>query len=121
MEENVRLGTKNVMLNSGQAPFTNEDMMKSGILLRKYSPKDFDARPKASDAHQKVSDGHQKAADGNMKMKNQQRGFKRWLLRKKCREPFTLHFLSVNCLVSVFYMGEGVFRPFTTLHCPSPH
>ena len=52
------------MLNSGQAPFTNEDMMKSGILLRKYSPKDFDARPKASDAHQKVSDGHQKAADG---------------------------------------------------------
>ncbi len=28
----------------------------------------------------------------NMKMKNQQRGFKRWLLRKKCREPFTLHF-----------------------------
>ena len=38
--------------------------MKTGILLRKYSPKDFDARPKASDAHQKVSDAHQKAADG---------------------------------------------------------
>ena len=38
--------------------------MKTGILLRKYNPKDFDARPKASDAHQKVSDGHQKAADG---------------------------------------------------------
>ena len=38
--------------------------MKTGLLLRKYSPKDFDARPKASDAHQKVSDGHQKAADG---------------------------------------------------------
>ena len=38
--------------------------MKTGLLLRKYSPKDFDARPKASDAHQKVSDAHQKAADG---------------------------------------------------------
>ena len=38
--------------------------MKTGLLLRKYSPKDFDARSKASDVHQKVSDGHQKAADG---------------------------------------------------------
>ena len=55
------------------------------------------------------------------KMKNLQRGYKRQIIWQKSRKPFTLHFLSVSCLVSVFYIGEGLSQPFTTLHCPSPH
>ena len=57
----------------------------------------------------------------NMKMENLQRGYKRQIIWQKSRKPFTLHFLGVSCLVSVFYMGEGLSQPFTTLHCPSPH
>ena len=104
MEENVRLETKNVMLNSGQPPFTNEDIMKTGILLRKYSPKDFDARPKASDAHQKVSDGHQKAADG--KHEDEESATRLQKMAFKEEMPRTLHPSLFECKlfsVSVLY------------------
>ena len=108
-------------VNSGQAPFTNEDIMKTGNPAMINIVRKILMCVRSLRTHiRRFRTDIRKLLTENMKMKNQQRGFKRWLLRKKCREPFTLHFLSVNCLVSVLYMGEGWFRPFTTLHCPSP-
>ena len=109
-------------VNSGQAPFTNEDIMKTGNPAMINIVRKILMCVRSLRTHiRRFRTDIRKLLTENMKMKNQQRSFKRWLLRKKCREPFTLHFLSVSCLVSVFYMGEGVSRPFTTLHCPSPH
>ena len=109
-------------VNSGQAPFTNEDIMKTGNPAMINIVRKILMCVRSLRTHiRRFRTDIRKLLTENMKMKNQQRGFKRWLLRKKCREPFTLHFLNVSCLVSAFYMGEGLFRPFTTLHCPSPH
>lgn len=104
MEENVRLGTKNAMLNKGQPPFTHEDIMKTGILLRKYTPKDFYARPKASDAHQKVSDAHQKAADGTHKDEESATRLQKMAFKEEM--PKTLHPSLFECKlfsISVLY------------------
>ena len=78
--------------------------MKTGILLRKYSPKDFDARPKASDAHQKVSDGHQKAADG--KHEDEESATRLQKIDYMAEMPRTLHPSLFECKpfsVSVLY------------------
>ena len=107
-------------LNKWQAPFTNEDIMKTGNPAMINIVRNLLMCIRRLRTHiRRFRTDIRKLLTENMKMKNQQRGFKRWLLRKKCREPFTLHFLSVNCLVSVFYMGEGLSQPFTTLHYPS--
>ena len=76
--------------------------MKTGLLLRKYSPKDFDARPKASDAHQKVSDAHQKAADG----KYEESATRLQKIDYMAEKPKTLHPSLFECKlfsVSVLY------------------
>ena len=76
--------------------------MKTEILLRKYSPKDFDARPKASDAHQKVSDAHQKAADG----KHEESATRLQKIDYMAEKPKTLHPSLFGCKlfgVSVLY------------------
>ena len=78
--------------------------MKTGLLLRKYSPKDFDARPKASDAHQKVSDAHQKAADG--KHEDEESATRLQKIDYMAEMPRTLHLSLFECKlfsVSVLY------------------
>ena len=70
--------------------------MKTGILLRKYSPKDFDARPKASDVHQKVSDAHQKAAaDG--KHEDEESATRLQKIDYMAEKPKTLHSSLLEC------------------------
>ena len=78
--------------------------MKTGLLLRKYSPKDFDARPKASDAHQKVSDAHQKAVDG--KHEDGESAMRLQKTDYMAEKPKTLHSSLFECKlfsVSVLY------------------
>ena len=81
-----------VILNKWQAPFTNEDIMKTGNPAMINIVRKIMMCVRRLRTHIRRFRTHiRKLLTENMKMKNQQRGFKRWLLRKKCREPFTLH------------------------------
>ncbi len=78
--------------------------MKTGILLRKYSPKPSDVRPKPSDAHQKVSDAHQKAADGTHE--DEESATRLQKIDYMAEKPKTLHSSLFECKlfsVSVLY------------------